>query len=46
MAVEATGMILEGSHTKGSLPGRGRPRFMRYLPGKIKVMYKATTYNL
>ena len=37
MTVLATGMVLGGSYTKGSLSGRGRPWYMRYLPGKIKV---------
>ena len=36
MTVVATGMVLEGSHTKGSLSDRGRPWYMRYLPDKIK----------
>ena len=36
MTVVATGMVLEGSHTKGSLSGRGRSWYVRYLPGKIK----------
>ena len=30
-------MDLEGSYTKGSQSGRGRPWYMRYIPGKIKV---------
>ena len=48
MMVVATGMILEGSHTKGSLSGRGRPWCMRYFPGKIKEDIqgnKLTTQN-
>ena len=30
-------MVLEGSNTKGSPSGRGRPWYTRHLPGKIKV---------
>ena len=37
MTVLVTGMVLEGSYAKGSLSGRGRPWYMRYLPRKIKV---------
>jgi len=37
MTVVATGMVLDGSYTKISLSGKGRPWYMRYLPGKIKV---------
>ena len=33
----ATGMVLDGSYTKVSPSGKGRPWYMRYLPGKIKV---------
>ena len=37
MTVVATGMVPEGSYTKGNLSGRERPWYMRYLPAKIKV---------
>ena len=37
MTVVATGMVLDGSYTKISLSGKGRPWYVRYLPGKIKV---------
>ena len=37
MTVVATGMVLEGSDTKVSPSGKGRPWYMRCLPGKIKV---------
>jgi len=33
----ATGTDPEGSYTKGSQSGRGRPWYMRYVPGKIKI---------
>ena len=30
-------MDLEGSYTKGSQSGRGRLRYIRYIPGKMKI---------